>query len=195
MATQYVNRESMNTKSRHVTLTFMDKDEGQRVVGSPDPLPMADINHVRLHEGRAFYAYFLNGDANKLADNASINIAAAWAAGKYPHLVFDVRCGGDAEFTIFENATVTGGTSFTAINRYRSSTNTSSSAILINPTVTTTGTAITSEFLAGGSGGQAGGAAAFSFQYVLAPLTTYLFRLTNRSGQAHMAHVMIEWYE
>jgi hypothetical protein len=173
----------------------MDKDEGQRLVSSPDPLPTADVNHLRLHEGRAFYAYFLNGDANQLADNASINIAAAWAAGKYPHLVFDVRCGGDAEFTIFENATVTGGTSFTAINRDRSSTNTSSSAILINPTVTTTGTAITGEFLAGGTGGQASGAAAFSFQYVLAPLTTYLFRLTNRSGQAHMAHVMIEWYE
>lgn len=195
MATQYVNRESMNTKSRHVTLTFMDKDEGQRVAGSSDPLPTADVNHLRLHEGRAFYAYFLNGDANQLADNASINIAAAWAAGKYPHLIFDVRCGGDAEFTIFENATVTGGTSFTAINRYRSSTNTSSSAILINPTVTTTGTAITGEFLAGGSGRQAGGASGFSFQYVLAPLTTYLFRLTNKSGRAHMAHVMIEWYE
>jgi hypothetical protein len=148
-----------------------------------------------LHEGRAFYAYYLNGDANQLADDASIDIAVAWAAGKYPHLVFDVNCGGDAEFTIYENATVTGGTSFTAINRYRSSANTSSSAILINPTVTTTGTALTGEFLAGGSGGQAGGAAAFSFQYVLAPLTTYLFRLTNRSGQAHMAHLMIEWYE
>jgi len=190
-----VQRESDNTKSIFVSSTFIDKDGNQVVAGSERPFVVADINHVRLHEGRAFYAYFLNGDANQLADDASINIAAAWAAGKYPHLVFDVRCGGDAEFTIFENATVTGGTSFTAINRDRSSTNTSSSAILINPTITTTGTAITGEFLAGGSGNQAGGASAFSFQYVLAPLTTYLFRLTNRSGRAHMAHLMIEWYE
>jgi hypothetical protein len=190
-----VQRESDNTKSIFVSSTFIDKDGNQVVAGSERPFVVADINHVRLHEGRAFYAYHLNGDANQLADNASINIAAAWAAGKYPHLVFDVACGGDAEFTIYENATVTGGTSFTAINRYRSSTNTSSSAILVNPTVTTTGTALTGEFLPGGSGGQAGGAVAFSFQYVLAPLTTYLFRLTNRSGQAHMAHLMIEWYE
>lgn len=190
-----VQRESDNTKSRFVTSTFIDKDGNQVVAGSEKPFVVADINHVRLHEGRAFYAYHLNGDANQLADNASINIAAAWATGKYPHLVFDVACGGDAEFTIFENATVTGGTSFTAINRYRSSTNTSSSAILVNPTVTTTGTALTGEFLPGGSGNQAGGAVAFSFQYVLAPLTTYLFRLTNRSDRAHMAHLMIEWYE
>jgi hypothetical protein len=190
-----VLRESDTTKSRYVTPTYIDKDGNQVVAGSEKPLVIADVNHVRLHEGRAFYVYYLNGDANPLANDASIDIAIAWASGKTPHLVFDVNCGGDAEFTIYEGAVVTGGTSFTAINRYRPSTNTSSSAALINPTVTSTGTALTGEFLAGGTGGQAGGAAAFSFQYVLSPLTTYLFRLTNRSGQAHMAHVMIEWYE
>lgn len=190
-----VLRESDTTKSRYVTPTYIDKDGNQVVAGSEKPLVIADVNHVRLHEGRAYYVYYLNGDANPLANDASIDIAIAWASGKTPHLVFDVNCGGDAEFTIYEGAVVTGGTSFTAINRYRPSTNTSASASLINPTVTSVGTALTGEFLSGGSGGQAGGAAAFSFQYVLSPLTTYLFRLTNRSGQAHMAHIMIEWYE
>ena len=190
-----VLRESDTTKSRYVTTTYIDKDGNQVVAGSEKPLVIADVNHVRLHEARAYYVYYLNGSANKLANDASIDIAIAWASGKTPHLVFDVNCGGDAEFTIYENAVVTGGTSFTAINRYRPSTNTSASAALINPTVTSTGTALTGEFLAGGSGGQAGGASAYSFQYVLSPLTTYLFRLTNRSGQAHMAHMMIEWYE
>jgi hypothetical protein len=190
-----VLRESENTKSRFVTPTYIDKDGNQTVAGSEKPFVMADVNHVRLHEARAYYVYYLNGSANQLANDASIDIAIAWASGKLPHLVFDVNCGGDAEFTIYEGATVTGGTSFTAINRYRTSTNVSASASLINPTVTSTGTALTGEFLAGGSGGQAGGASAYSFQYVLSPLTTYLFRLTNRSGQAHMAHMMIEWYE
>jgi hypothetical protein len=190
-----VLRESDTTKSRYVTPTYIDKDGNQVVAGSEKPLVIADVNHVRLHEGRAFYVYYLNGDGNPLENDASIDIAIAWASGKTPHLVFDVNCGGDAEFTIYEGAVVTGGTSFTAINRYRPSTNTSASAALINPTVTSVGTALTGEFLSGGSGGQAGGAAAFSFQYVLSPLTTYLFRLTNRSGQAHMAHIMIEWYE
>jgi hypothetical protein len=190
-----VLRESDTTKSRYVTPTFIDQNENQTVAGSEKPFPVADINHIRLHEGRAYYVYHLNGDANQLANDANIDIVIAWAAGKTPHLVFDVNCGGDSEFAIYEGATVTGGTSFTAINRYRPSTNVSASAALINPTVTSTGTALTGEFLAGGSGGQAGGAVAFSFQYVLKPLTTYLFRLTNRSGQSHMAHAMIEWYE
>ena len=190
-----VLRESDTTKSRYVTQTFIDQNENQIVAGSEKPFPIADINHVRLHEGRAYYVYDLHGDANPLANDANMDIAIAWASGKTPHLVFDVNCGGDAEFTIYEGATVTGGTSFTAINRYRPSTNVSASAALIDPTVTSTGTVLAAQFIAGGSGGQAGGAAAFSFQYVLKPLTTYLFRLTNRSGQSHMAHAMIEWYE
>lgn len=190
-----VFRESDNTKSIFVTPTYIDKDGNQLVAGSEKPFAVADVNHVRLHEGRAFYVYDLHGSANKLANDANMDIAIAWATGKTPHLIFNVNCGGDAEFRIYENAVVTGGTSFTAINRYRPSANVSASAALIDPTVTSTGTALTGSFLAGGSGGQAGGANAYSFQYVLSPLTTYLFRLTNRSGQAHMAHVMIEWYE
>jgi hypothetical protein len=30
---------------------------------------------------------------------------------------------------------------------------------------------------------------------VLKPLTTYLFRLTNVNGTAHMAELLLEWYE
>lgn len=195
MAVTTVNIESLNTKSRLVSLAQKDKNGAMILAGSDSPLIVADINHVRLHEGRAYYVYYLNGDANQLDNDASIDIAIAWASGVTPHLVFDVNCGGDAEFQIYEGAVVSGGTPFTAINRHRSVGSTSQSASLINPTITSTGTALTGEFLAGGSGGGAGGAAAFSFQYVLAPLTTYLFRLTNRSGQAHMAHIMIEWYE
>ena len=195
MAVTTVNIESLNTKSRLVSLAQKDKDGNMILAGSDSPLIVADVNHVRLHEGRAYYVYYLNGDANQLANDASINIAIAWASGINPHLIFDVNCGGDAEFQIYEGAVVTGGTPFTAINRHRSVGSTSQSAALINPTVTSTGTALTGEFLAGGSGGNAGGGAAFSFQYVLAPLTTYLFRLTNRSGQNHMAHMLIEWYE
>ena len=55
-----VQRESDNTKSIFVSSTFIDKDGNQVVAGSERPFVVADINHVRLHEGRAFYAYFLN---------------------------------------------------------------------------------------------------------------------------------------
>ena len=190
-----VLRESDNTKSRFVTPTFIDKDGNQLVSGSERPLPVLDVNHLRLHEGRAYYAYYLNGSANKLATDASLTIAAAWASGKTPHLVFNVTIGGDAEFEIFEGSVVSGGTSFTALTRNRTLTTPSSSAILINPTTTSNGTQITAEFIPGGSGGTASGGSTYSFEYVLSPLTTYMFRVTNRSSQAQMAHIMIEWYE
>lgn len=91
MATQYVNRESINTKSRHVTPTYMDKDEGQRVVGSSDPMPIIDVNHLRLHEGRAYYVYKLYPYAAGLGAGASINIAIAWPAGVFPMLSLPTR--------------------------------------------------------------------------------------------------------
>jgi hypothetical protein len=47
-------------------------------------------------------------------------------------------------------------TSFTAIKRNRTSATTSQSAILINPTVTVTGTEIDAEIIAGGSGKKSG---------------------------------------
>lgn len=190
-----VERESITTKSRFVSPTYTDKDGLQQTVGSDRPAPVLDVNHLRLHEGRAFYAYQLNPDANMLGAGASIDIAVAWASGKTPHLIYEANCGGDAELYMYENAVVTGGTSFTALNRNRVINTASSSAILINPTVTSVGTQLDGQFLAGGVGKKAGGGDAYASEQVLAPLTTYLFRLTNVNGTAHMAHFYLEWYE
>jgi hypothetical protein len=195
MAVTTVNIESLNTKSRLVSLAQKNKDGDMILAGSDSPLIVADVNHTRLHEGRGFYAYKMNPHANMLAAGSSIDIALAWATGITPHLVFEANCGGDAELFIYENAVVSGGTSFTAINRYRPSTNTSQSAILINPTVTSTGTTLSGLMITGGSGKKSGGADAFSFQYVLKPLTTYLFRLTNVNSTSHMAFIQLDWYE
>jgi hypothetical protein len=195
MAITPVQLESITNKSRFVTLAQKNNAGDYVVAGSDSPLIVADINHVRLHEGRAFYAYKLNPYASQLAAGSSIDLAVAWATGKTPHLVFNCNCGGDAEFYIYENSVVTGGTSFTAINRYRPSDNVSQSAVLINPTVTSLGTQLHAEMITGGSGKKATGGDAFSFQHVLSPLTTYLFRLTNVNSTAHMAFLQIEWYE
>jgi hypothetical protein len=195
MAITPVELESLSTKSRFVTLVQKNNAGTYAIAGSDYPLITADVNHVRLHEGRAFYAYKLAPHAAQLAAGSSITLAVAWATGKTPHLVFNCNCGGDAEFYIYENAVVTGGTPFTAINRYRESDNVSQSAVLINPTVTSLGDQLHAEMITGGSGKKATGGDAFSFQHVLSPLTTYLFRLTNVNSTAHMAFLQIEWYE
>ena len=190
-----ISRESDTTKSRHVNPAYVDKDGASYITSSDRPFPIVDVNHLRLHEGRAFKAYRIYPAATKLADGASCNIAIAWASGVYAHILVDASCGGNAELYMYEGATVSGGTSFTAVKRNRTSATTSQSAILINPTVTVTGTEIDAELVAGGSGKKSGGGGAGSLEIILNPLTTYLFRLTNVSGTAHMAELFLEWYE
>jgi hypothetical protein len=190
-----VERESLGTKSQHISPAYVDKDGNSYLASSDRPFPVLDINHLRLHEGRAFKAYRIYPDATKLAAGASCNIAIAWASGVNPHILLDATCGGDAELYIYEGAVVTGGTSFTAVNRHRILNTASQSAILINPTVTSVGTEIDAEIIAGGSGKKSGGAGSSALEMVFKPLTTYLFRLTNVNGTAHMAELIIEWYE
>jgi hypothetical protein len=190
-----VKRESLDTKAIHVSPAYVDKDGAQYLTSSDRPFPTLDINHLRLHEGRAYNAYRMYPDAAKLAAGASCNIAVAWASNVYAHLLVDASCGGDAELYIYEGATVTGGTSFTAISRNRVIDAASQSAILINPTVTSTGTQLDGQLITGGTGRKAGGGGANSLEMVLKPLTTYLFRLTNVNGTAHMAELLLEWYE
>jgi len=190
-----IERESQTTKARHVNPAYVDKDGASYITSSDRPFPIVDINHLRLHEGRAFKAYRIYPDATKLADGASCNIAIAWASGVYAHISVDASCGGNAELYIYEGATVSSGTSFTALKRNRTSATASQSAILINPTVTVTGTEIDAEIVAGGSGRKSGGGGTNALEIVLNPLTTYLFRLTNVSGAAQMAELFLEWYE
>lgn len=191
----FVERESQNTKSRFVTPTWSDKDEKQRVLSSSDPLPIIDINHQRLHEGRAHFVYHLHPGSATLAAGSSINIAMAFPEGVNAHAVFFFECGGSAEFYAYENASVSGGTAKTIIRRNRNNPGASQGVAVLNPTVSNVGTEIFAEFIASGQGGTASGGSGFSFEFVLDDLTSYLFRLTNTSAQAHPAELRIDWYE
>jgi len=190
-----VERESLGTKSQHISPAYVDKDGNSYLASSDRPFPILDINHLRLHEGRAYNVYRMYPDAAKLAAGASCNIAIAWASNVYAHLLVDASCGGDAELYVYEGAVVTGGTPFTAVRRNRVIETASQSAVLINPTVTSVGTELDGQIITGGAGKKAGGAGTGGLEMVLKPLTTYLFRLTNVNGTAHMAELLLEWYE
>lgn len=195
MAVITVGIESLNTKSRLVSLA-QKNNAGDFVVGGADaPIIMVDVNHQRNHDGRAWFAYKMNPDSAPLADGASIDIVLASASGVFPHMTVDALCLGDAEFYIYEGTSATGGTSFTPINRNRNYTISSQVAMIVNPTVSSLGTQIDAQILPGGSGKKASGGSAASLEYVLKPLTNYLFRLTNVNGTAHAAHLALEWYE
>lgn len=186
-------RESDTTKSRHVNPAYVDKDGNSYIASSDRPFPTIDVNHLRLHEGRAYYIYKMYPYASGLNAGSSINIAIAWPSGVTPHVTFQYESPGESEFYLYEDPTTSGGTAMTIYKRNRNVLTSSSGAAVLDPTVSSVGTEIFSEFIPAGNKG--GGAASYSFEYVLKPLTTYLLRLTNVNAQAHPANLRIEWYE
>lgn len=188
-----VERESLTTKSRHVSPSYADKDNVQTLTSSDRPFPIIDVNHFRLHEGRAYYVYKLYPYSAGLAAGSSIDIAIAWPAGYAPHAKFDYGGSGESEFYVYESPTTSGGTSMTINRRHRINTTASAAVAVLAPTVTATGTELLGEFVPANK--QGGGAQLATFEYVLKPLTTYLFRFTNVNTQTHAAHLLIEWYE
>jgi hypothetical protein len=190
-----VQRESLDTKSQHVSVSFTDKDNVQYLAGSAKPFPTEDVTLLRLEEGKAFALGVVRSFADPLPATQSIDIAIAFADGVTPNISISGLCAGNAMGFLYEGSVVTGGTAITALNKNRNSLITSQSAALSNPTVTTLGTPILSQILIGGEGKKAGGGAIGSSDLILKPLTTYLFRLTNINGTAHAAEIVLEWYE
>ena len=197
MAVLTVTRESDTTNARHVALTQKNNAGTQVVAGADAPVIMIDVNHQRNHDGRAFYAYKIASDSAPLAANTSIDIVLASPSGVFPHLTVVGMCLGDAELYIYEGTSTTGGTAFTPINRNRNYavSNVSQVAMVINPTVTSVGTEIDAQIIPGGAGKKSSGGTAGSLEYVLKPLTNYLFRLTNVNSTSHAASLQLEWYE
>lgn len=195
MAVTEVNLESLTTKSRFVTQVQKNNAGNYVVAGADAPSIVVDVNHQRNHDGRAWFAYKMYPKSAPLADGASIDIVLASAAGVIPHMTVDALCLGDAEFYIYEGSVATGGTSFAPINRNRNYTTSSQVAMIVNPTVSSLGTQLDAQIIPGGSGKKSSGGEAASLEYVLKPLTNYLFRITNVNGTAHAAFLALEWYE
>jgi hypothetical protein len=197
MAVIYVTRESENQSAQFVALTHRNNAGLQIISGADAPAIVVDVNHQRNHDGRAYYAYKIAPDSAPLAAGASINIVLASPSGVFPHITVDGMCLGDAELYIYEDTVTTGGTAFTPVNRNRNYavSNQSQVAMVINPTVTSVGTQLDAQIIPGGSGKKASGGAAGSLEYVIKPLTNYLFRLTNVNSAAHAASLTLEWYE
>ena len=194
MATN-VQYESLTTKSRFVSLVQRSESGAGELVGTDSPLVMVAVNHQRNHDGRAWVAWKIYPLSAPLVAGTSCDIMLASAAGVRIHLGIDAVLAGDGELYLYENATSTGGTPFTPINRNRNYTTSSNVAMVINPTVTGTGTMLDAQFLAGGVGKKAGGGGASSLEYVLKPLTNYLVRMSNTNGTDHAGHLALEWYE
>jgi len=159
--------------------------------------------HENIHDGKTFTAYH---NVTGLGNGSSINIYFETSAtgGECPHIIFDVH-GSDAfDFSLLEGPTVTSntGSQLNLYNKNRQSIETSSvsdnsTSPVVNKassdvTITDDGTVILEDFVS--TGHKIGGTVGFDREFILAPSTKYVFRVTARSAGIR-AHINLDWYE
>lgn len=155
-----------------------------------------DESVQNIIDGLVFYAYSSKGNGNELADDASIDIVITPPIDQGIGIGFITRIEGNAEFKVYENVTaVTGGTIFVPRNRNRASTRVAQTGVIVQPSSITTNGVLYEEIIVGGSGGNAAGASLEGDYAILKANTSYLFRLTNRSNQARIAELFVQWVE
>lgn len=149
--------------------------------------------HRWVHRGYMRQAW---NYSSALASSAAIElliITGSWAT----HTRFSASAGGDALLGLFEGSVASSnGTPITPVNRNRNSALAARSTVFKDPTISSTGLQLDSTLLPGGAHGQTGGGGGASFEeFILAPLTKYLFRLTNIANGTEPAEIKILFYE
>ena len=156
-------------------------------------IPFVADAHTRVHRGEMF-RFGIIFDA--LADNATFTVALTTPANDWPHVVAHPALDGSLEFEIFEGATMTGGTELAIHNHKRYSEKVPGWAAVHSPTVTDDGLSFYGCYMPGGTGPMASGSSnGFDDEFPLKNSTTYLFRITNRSGQSRRGSLCVIGYK
>ena len=150
-----------------------------------------DFAHHEIHEGGSFFIdVFEEINNNAFADLAITTPDTA----KHTHMFFEGEVESEMEFYAYEDPDITGGTSYTPVNRNRNSTNTSACTCVLNPTVNAVGMLLGQTKV--GSGKKVGGRARGLVELILKQGATSLFRVENVSGAASQwVSSQYAWYE
>lgn len=188
----------MNGLPDVVITRFGDNDENVCVKTAPVSASgqmSADDPHSRIHQGVMFHA---SGIVASLANTSSYDVILTTAAGDFPHLTFSACLDGSADIEIFEAPSFTGGTAIAAINNNLGLPNYTGS-VVHSPTVSDPGASLLAIHLPGDAGGGSGTArggigGSFEGELILEESTSYLLRLTNRSGAAARGGIELMFY-
>lgn len=154
-------------------------------------LPVILHAHREIHAGSTFQVSYKTPDASPIADNASLDILVI-AGAKSLHIESVASLSGIAEIEIFEFTTVSdNGTALVVQNKNRMSNKANTATAYHTPTVTLTGTRMQNFYLPT----LLGTMLPERDEWILAPNRNYLFRLTNRNGNAQNGAWLLEWYE
>lgn len=147
-----------------------------------------------VHQGKHYsVGHYFTGVASSGTALLRLTIGSSAA-----HSKFSVASGAESKIEVLEGSTYSaGGVSKTIFNNNRSSANVSSCTATHTPTVNVAGTVIYTELIPGGNGGNSIGGSGHGFmeQFVLAPSTDYLIRVTNNGSGSENIGVIVSYYE
>ena len=156
-------------------------------------IPFVADAHTRVHRGEMFRFGIIFAS---LANDATFTIALTTPDDDWPHVVAHPALDGSMDFQVLEGATITGGTELTIHNHKRYSEKVSGWTAVHSPTISDEGLSFYNCHMPGGTGPMASGSAnGFDDEFPLKSSTTYLFRITNRSGQARRGSLCVIGYK
>lgn len=172
-----------------VTLAPFDETTGAALV--------IDTVHHEVHEGEMYHASHTNGS---VANGANLDVLLVTGATVETHASWEVFAGGQVRIYLYEAPTTSAnGTALTIYNMKRDSLNTPEALFYHTPTVSATGSValVNGRILPGGTSPttRVGGGIRSGAEWILAPGTKYLLRVTNTSGGTIAVNVGLEWYE
>ena len=169
-------------------------EEGRKFDPFSHSVTTIDENHRMIHDG--FWFELFQEDV-ALLNGASVEVLLSVPAGTFPHfqeLELDTD-GGPVRVFLYENTvTSADGSELTWINKNRNSNNTPDTQVFVSPTITADG-----DLLKRKAAPNSGPLTVFNQsqggEWVLAPSTKYLIRITNASGATREVNITIALYE
>jgi hypothetical protein len=196
---EFTDEQGQRVGNQVVLATALVDGESQVLLTDEITGALATISvvHHEIHEGEMFHVSYKAPDASPIADNGTITFVVE-TGNRWCHITPLPAMGGDAEFELRRGVVFTGGTG-TGMARYNKNQGKSTVAtatVTRNPTITNPGVLMENDFLPGGTGGNAiGTSGGERDEWILDINKTYMFRLTNRAGNAQPGSLRIEWYE
>jgi hypothetical protein len=170
-------------------MKIQDLDGVKNVVISNNALAVIETDHQLIHDGKSFVVSgqeILASSATRIISFLSPN------SDLRSHIAVSVRSTGEANFKIYENSTITGGSSITPINRNRNSSVLSESVLKLNPVINVQGNLLFEDHF--GAGINRSGESRTQSEFILNKNTLYTIVTTSETASNEVT-VVINWYE
>jgi hypothetical protein len=156
-----------------------------------DNVPI-DYNHYRVHDGSMYHITY----SNSLAAAANLDLMFLNSASAM-HVAFEVGVGGAATIKFYENLTTSAlGTTLTAYNMNRNSTNSTGTWWYGGPTWSTASEiTLVNKYIGAASQDKVGVGVKENVEWDLKANTKYMLRITNSAGATITASINGEYYE